>query len=731
MKSKYLMLSLALVVVGLLFGQASVSVFAQSFEPEILGPTINSQCPDVNPILSRGGDTLFFSRIDCPANHYGAKASQDIWMSVRGSDGSFGPAKRLPNSVNIGRYNALHAALDDGSYLISGIFDKKGTSWLRNGFSLIRPTSDSTWSVPTPLKVPGDLWGIEGDLGNAHMSPDGKYLFLAHSRRWQGKDLKLYVAKQKKAGKYSRPKKLKGPMEGFQSAEAPRYCERTGRLYFSGRQEGSDALNMYYVTPAGEDTTTMLEWGNLTQLSDTVHIASWNSYFTPDPTGAFALLCANRADSDTVSNGNGEAAAAASDEAMPEGVEVGASGSGRADIYQAMLVETRPWVQVKGRLIDSRTNDLLESGREVAVYLNGQKSDSVTLIEGNKFFALLPLDSVYRFSASLTNFTSDTAVVDVTGRRLYTQDSVDITLTTLPFVRVHGTIFDSFSLAAIDPKFKPEILVDDKVIDTLRIDPVKSTYEVKLLYGHKHTFLAKATEYEGVPVEVDLTPFTEYSELKMDLFAKPMNANMVTLYGKIINTKTGQPLTPGVPVKMRVNRKESLHFQYNDKNASYRLMLPAGADYDLVPNVYNFYNRLEVVDLRDAKPRSKVPRDFFVTPLEVGQSVDIQNIYFETGKSKLKPESFRSLNALVDFFKEYPNVKVELGGHTDNTGSAAVNRRLSKQRAQAVADYIIEQGVSRDRFEVVGHGPSKPKASNKTRAGRAKNRRTDFTIIGI
>ena len=145
----------------------------------------------------------------------------------------------------------------------------------------------------------------------------------------------------------------------------------------------------------------------------------------------------------------------------------------------------------------------------------------------------------------------------------------------------------------------------------------------------------------------------------------------------------------------------------------------------------NFYNKLEVLDLRNAKPRDVVQRDFYVTPLEVGQSVDIENIFFETGKSKLKETSFRSLNALVEFFQEYPNVKVEIGGHTDNVGGAAMNKRLSKERAKSVALYIIEQGIAKERFQAKGYGPDKPKATNKTKEGRARNRRVDFTIIGI
>ncbi len=89
------------------------------------------------------------------------------------------------------------------------------------------------------------------------------------------------------------------------------------------------------------------------------------------------------------------------------------------------------------------------------------------------------------------------------------------------------------------------------------------------------------------------------------------------------------------------------------------------------------------------------------------------------------------MNALIEFLNEYPNVRVEIGGHTDNVGSAAVNKRISQERAQSVAEYVISQGVPANRVVSKGYGFEKPKASNRTAEGRAKNRRVDFTIIGI
>jgi len=395
-----------------------------------------------------------------------------------------------------------------------------------------------------------------------------------------------------------------------------------------------------------------------------------------------------------------------------------------------MLVEERPWIQVKGYLVNARTGDLMPKDKEIEVRINGAPSDSIVMTDAT-FFALLPLNQKYVFTAHLPNYTSDTAVVDVSGSRLYSEHEVRLTLKSLPYVRISGALVNSLSQTPIPMKNKPQLLIDGNPSNDVKFDAAKSTYTVDLPFGRKYTFAVKANEFDAIPTEVDLTKFNEFASLTQNVPAKPKLDNLVTLKGRLIDTKTGKPLDPSIEAKMKVNKVLSDGFVYNPKDATYTLKLVPGTDYDLVPSVHNYYNKLEVVDLTKARPRDVVTRDFYVTPLEVGQSVDIENIFFETGKSTLKEESYRSLNALVEFFQEYPNVKVEIGGHTDNVGSAATNKRLSKERARSVALYIIEQGINKDRFQARGFGPDKPKASNKTKEGRARNRRVDFTIMEI
>ena len=106
----------------------------------------------------------------------------------------------------------------------------------------------------------------------------------------------------------------------------------------------------------------------------------------------------------------------------------------------------------------------------------------------------------------------------------------------------------------------------------------------------------------------------------------------------------------------------------------------------------------------------------------------MQGIEFETGKATIKPHSFQILDLIADIFIENSNYIVEVQGHTDNTGKAELNKTLSQKRAEAVMNYLIGKGVPAERLSAVGYGPDVPIADNKTKAGRAKNRRVEFKI---
>ena len=112
-----------------------------------------------------------------------------------------------------------------------------------------------------------------------------------------------------------------------------------------------------------------------------------------------------------------------------------------------------------------------------------------------------------------------------------------------------------------------------------------------------------------------------------------------------------------------------------------------------------------------------------------GQVVIKEQVFFDTGKATIKPESLPLLDEVASALLLNTDIAlVEIQGHTDNVGNAETNQRLSQRRAQAVRDYLVSQGVDRKRLQATGYGSSTPLETNETTAGRAANRRVQFEI---
>jgi outer membrane protein OmpA-like peptidoglycan-associated protein len=111
--------------------------------------------------------------------------------------------------------------------------------------------------------------------------------------------------------------------------------------------------------------------------------------------------------------------------------------------------------------------------------------------------------------------------------------------------------------------------------------------------------------------------------------------------------------------------------------------------------------------------------------------IKLSNVFFDTDKFDIKDESKLELDKLVNLLKKFPFMKIEIGGHTDNTGDKTKNKTLSQNRAKSVKDYLISKGIEPTRLSAIGYGDTKPIASNDDPKGRADNRRTVFKVISV
>ncbi|RYY66410.1 MAG: flagellar motor protein MotB [Chitinophagaceae bacterium] len=220
----------------------------------------------------------------------------------------------------------------------------------------------------------------------------------------------------------------------------------------------------------------------------------------------------------------------------------------------------------------------------------------------------------------------------------------------------------------------------------------------------------------------------------MDIYSFDMRPSMQpvrTLWvrGNVFDAKTKAGLPSSLSLIDLASRREVSRVQ-TDETGNYLVTLPVGKDYafNVARRGYLFYS--DHYFLSGKTPDSTYRKDIPLQPIEMNASVVLRNIFFETNKFELKPESQVELDRVVQFLQDNPTVRIQLQGHTDNVGTAADNQKLSDNRARAVVRYFVEKGIKPARLEAKGFGATQPVADNKTEEGRAQNRRTELKIIG-
>lgn len=204
---------------------------------------------------------------------------------------------------------------------------------------------------------------------------------------------------------------------------------------------------------------------------------------------------------------------------------------------------------------------------------------------------------------------------------------------------------------------------------------------------------------------------------------------VVLVSGKVFDKKTGKPLAASIRYETLPGGKEAGIARSNPRTGEYKIVLPAGALYGFRAETDKYLPISENLDLVKTNVYKEVKKDLFLVPIEAGETVLLNNIFFEFGKAELRPESDAELDRLVEFLRSSPSTELEVAGHTDNVGSAQKNLILSEQRAKSVLNYLLSKGIDTKQLRSAGYGMTKPVASNTSEEGRQQNRRVEFTIL--
>ncbi|GAB2825428.1 OmpA family protein [Ferruginibacter profundus] len=198
--------------------------------------------------------------------------------------------------------------------------------------------------------------------------------------------------------------------------------------------------------------------------------------------------------------------------------------------------------------------------------------------------------------------------------------------------------------------------------------------------------------------------------------------------GKVLDKKTMAGLPSSVEL-INLKTRNIVSKIQTDEEGNYLATLPVGKDYAFNVNRKGYLFYSDNFSLQDNSADSVFYKDIPLQPLEAGAYIVLKNIFFDTKKFDLKPESIAELDKVVLLLNDNPKLRIEIDGHTDNVGLAKDNLSLSNNRAKAVVDYLLSKGIANGRLIYKGFGAAKPIADNTTDTGKSQNRRTELSVI--
>jgi outer membrane protein OmpA-like peptidoglycan-associated protein len=221
---------------------------------------------------------------------------------------------------------------------------------------------------------------------------------------------------------------------------------------------------------------------------------------------------------------------------------------------------------------------------------------------------------------------------------------------------------------------------------------------------------------------------------KYDIYAYSMEAKFaaptVTLQGRVTNLRTGKIVAADILLESFSNKKYSVKIQNDQFSGKYSITLPAGDRYSLTVQATGFMFDSRELDLRELKKSSVTNVSFGLKPLEKGEKIVVDTVYFDPDSWVLRQESELALYKMAQILKDNPAVCLLINGHVAKAvGARGKPQLVSEMRAREVMKFLVDHGIDQSRLKARGFGDTQPIGDNATEEGRIRNRRTEFEII--
>lgn len=720
------------------------------------GDSINSTYDELTPIIAPDGKTLYFTRRDHPKNAYFKrnKNNTDIWYSAVDSNGTWSKAEHMSLPFNKRLYNSVESVSPDGNILyIRGAYNKG--KYVGNGISCSYRKAGG-WIEPRQMEIRRFNKLNKGASTNYFVSSDGKKLFLSFSRVENSRLNDLYFSYLRKDSVWSRPRRMNSPINTREfSEEAPFLASDGQTLYFSSNRAGGYGLNDIWVSRRLDKS--WLKWSKPALLDSPINTSNWEAYYSVDAKGDMAYFVSN-----------------------------GGTVNNNSDIVKIYLKEEfrpNPVALLNAQLVEYKTGKPLEA---LVRFFDSQSKQETSVTRTDpktgKFKMVLPLGKAYSVNSSLEGYLPVMEQVDLVS----TYDYVEINrvIPAIPYANIRGvdndaekeakalkgaelTYFESDSnllklqltngsvydllpinsgylavLRSIDPLANSvEKALSDKFLNVFPVDAFKDlSQEEQALIQKEQPLqmeeLAEDTIFVLLPSKKNIIvmPSLEgYSTRANTEIASGLIANIPEeIFDKIYHVPINEIQGLSTIEKLQIASKVVI-LPTNKTDTTFQVKFPSGKKYFIVPSVdgYNAIPDEPLVVTADEteKDWDLMSQEEEKKMIRVGNTVKIDNLFFDFAKATIQPESYTSLDRLVRIMKDNPKLEILISGHTDNIGSMETNIQLSRERAIAVRQYLVSRKINPYRIISQGSGALFPVMKDNSEMARQLNRRVEFTVL--
>ncbi|MDN5201734.1 OmpA family protein [Fulvivirgaceae bacterium BMA10] len=197
--------------------------------------------------------------------------------------------------------------------------------------------------------------------------------------------------------------------------------------------------------------------------------------------------------------------------------------------------------------------------------------------------------------------------------------------------------------------------------------------------------------------------------------------------GRVYDSQTKEPLSANIQFETEDRSGKSGNVQSDSKDGSYSMILTRGSKFIFITNSDGYVPLSENIDLSEMTEYREIEKDLYLDPIQTLYGQIVRSIYFEKGSVEIL--SYDDLERLLAILKQYPELRVELGGHTDNLGSSHLKMQLSEDRVEAIRKYLISNDIDDNRIETKAYGGTRPVSSNEFEESRKLNRRVEIKFL--